>query len=133
MTVFLLATGALSVGGTGTLNTMLLVSVAVVCITLVMGELGSIYPLAGGVYSLVRYPMSGVWVPVAMFNLLFLGIIIPAMLILGAAQFLLVLFPAIPLDASWIALILTIIMVVIAMRSVSLIKSRKFCKSTPRR
>lgn len=118
MAVFLLAIGSISLTGTGTFDDMLIVGVGVFFIALCLGELGSIYPVAGGVYSLVRYTLPGVWAPIAMFNLFAMGIIIPASLILGAAQFLLVLFPGIPLSASWVALILTIVVAGIAFRTI---------------
>lgn len=119
MAVFLLATGALGIGGTGTLDAMLVVGVVVMMISLCLGELGAMYPLSGGMYSLIRYTLPGAWRTVGMFNLLIQGIIIPASLILGAGTFIQQLWPGLPLTPSIIALILTAIVLGIALRTIS--------------
>lgn len=105
MAVLLLTAGVFVVGGTFAIGANLLVAVAVMMIALCLGELGSMYPLAGGMYSLARFTLPGPLVWVTMFNFVLQGIIIPASLVLGIGLFLKDLVPDLAVSTEVIALV----------------------------
>ena len=59
MAVLFLSAGVFFVGGTFSIGAGLLLSVVVVLISLCLGELASMFPIAGGMYSLVRKVLPG--------------------------------------------------------------------------
>lgn len=105
MAVLLLTAGVFFVGGTFAVGANLLVAVAVLMIALCLGELASIYPLAGGMYSLARFILPGPMVWITMFNFILQGIIIPASTVLGIGLFLKDLWPDLAISNEVIALI----------------------------
>ncbi len=97
MAVLFLTAGVFFVGGTFAVGANLLLAVVVTLIALCLAELAAMYPVAGGMYSLVRYVLPGPVTWITMFNYLIQGIVIPASIALGVATFLKDLLPA--LDA----------------------------------
>src|SRR3712207_604794 len=97
MAVLFLTAGVFCVGGTFALGANLLLAVVVTLIALCLAELAAMYPVAGGMYSLVRYVLPGPITWITMFNYLLQGIVIPASIALGVAVFLQDLVPG--LDA----------------------------------
>ncbi len=97
MAVLFLTAGVFFVGGTFAVGANLLLAVVVTLIALCLAELAAMYPVAGGMYSLVRYVLPGPVTWITMFNYLIQGIVIPASIALGVATFLQDLIPA--LDA----------------------------------
>ena len=97
MAVLFLTAGVFFVGGTFAVGASLLLAVVVTLIALCLAELAAMYPVAGGMYSLVRYVLPGPVTWITMFNYLIQGIVIPASIALGVATFLQDLIPA--LDA----------------------------------
>jgi amino acid transporter len=97
MAVLFLTAGVFFVGGTFALGANLILAVVVTLIALCLGELAAMYPIAGGMYSLVRYVLPGPITWITMFNYLLQGIVIPASIALGVAVFLQDLVPG--LDA----------------------------------
>jgi amino acid transporter len=97
MAVLFLTAGVFFVGGTFAVGANLLLAVVVTLIALCLAELAAMYPVAGGMYSLVRYVLPGPVTWITMFNYLIQGIVIPASIALGVATFLQGLIPA--LDA----------------------------------
>jgi len=97
MAVLFLTAGVFFVGGTFAVGANLLLAVVVTLIALCLAELAAMYPVAGGMYSLVRYVLPGPVTWITMFNYLIQGIVIPASIALGVATFLKDLIPA--LDA----------------------------------
>jgi amino acid transporter len=95
MSVLLLTAGCFVIGGTFAIGASVLLALVVMLIALCLGELASIYPLAGGMYCLVDKilpkPMS--WI--AIFNYLLQGVVIPASLALGIGVFLRDLLPGV--------------------------------------
>jgi amino acid transporter len=92
----------------------------VILIALCLAELGSMYPIAGGMYSLVRQllPAPAAWI--TLFNFLLQGAIIPASIALGIAQYLEALVPAITLPYQAIAVAAVTMAAVIAIIRVEL-------------
>jgi amino acid transporter len=97
MAVLFLTAGVFFIGGTFALGANLILAVVVMLIALCLAELATMYPIAGGMYSLVRNVLPGPITWVTMFNYLLQGIVIPASIALGVAVFLQDLVPA--LDA----------------------------------
>jgi amino acid transporter len=88
MAVLFLTAGVFLIGGTFAIGANLLLAVVVVLICLCLAELGSMYPIAGGMYSLVRNVLPAPVTWITMFNYLLQGIVIPASIAIGIAQFL---------------------------------------------
>lgn len=94
MTVLFLSTGVFPIAGTFTLGANLLIGFTVIMIAMCLGELASAFPRAGGSYSLVRGVLPRPFAWVTLFNFLIQGMVIPAALALGVAQFLQDLIPS---------------------------------------
>jgi amino acid transporter len=120
MAVVLLTTGVFSIGGTFSIGADVILGVIVVLISMCLGELGSMYPVAGGMYSLVRYVLPAPMKWVTLFNYLIQGIILPASIALGIPQFLKDLIPAIHLSEQIIAVLAVLLAVGIALVRVEL-------------
>src|SRR5919198_1411092 len=88
MAVLFLTAGVFLIGGTFAVGANILLAVVVVLICLCLAELGSMYPIAGGMYSLVRNVLPAPIAWITMFNYLLQGIVIPASIAIGIAQFL---------------------------------------------
>lgn len=96
MAVLLLTAGVFVIGGTFALGANLILAVMVMLIALCLAELASMYPLAGGMYSLVHRILPGPISWITTFNYFLQGIVIPASISLGIAVFLRDLFPGMP-------------------------------------
>jgi amino acid transporter len=118
MAVVFLTAGVFLIGGTFAVGASIIQGVVVMLIALCLAELASMYPLAGGMYSLVRNVLPGPITWVTMFNFLIQGIVIPAAVALGVAQFLKDLMPGVGLPDQLLALIILGIAAVIAMTRV---------------
>ncbi len=105
MAVLLLTAGCFVIGGTFAVGANIILAVVVLLIALCLGELASMYPLAGGMYSLVEkiLPKPLSWITT--FNYLLQGIVIPASIALGIGVFLRDLIPSITWPDWVIALI----------------------------
>jgi amino acid transporter len=103
MAVLLLSAGVFAIGGTFAIGSNLALGVVVVLIALCLAELGAMYPLAGGMYSLVKQllPAPAAWV--TMLNFLLQGAIIPASIAIGIGQYLEALIPALRVPVAAIA------------------------------
>jgi amino acid transporter len=106
MAVVFLTGGVFVIGGTFAVGANLLLAVAVMLIALCLAELASVYPIAGGMYSLVRHILPAPITWITMFNYLIQGIVIPASIALGVAGFMKDLIPGIGLSNELFALIL---------------------------
>lgn len=98
----------------------MIVGIVVIFIAMNLAELGTLYPVAGGMYSLVRYVLPGPISWITMFNYIVQGIIIPSSIALGIAQFLKLLLPSLPISNLVIATIALAIGTVIALVRVEL-------------
>lgn len=105
MSVLLLTAGCFVIGGTFAIGACVLLAIVVVLIALCLGELASIYPLAGGMYCLVDKTLAKPLSWITIFNYLLQGVVIPASLALGIGVFLRDLWPNIGAPDWLIALI----------------------------
>ncbi len=105
MSVLFLTAGCFVIGGTFAIGASVLLAIVVMLIALCLGELASIYPLAGGMYCLVDkiLPKPLSWITI--FNYLLQGIVIPASLALGIGVFLRDLWPSVTWPDWLVALI----------------------------
>ena len=106
MAVLFLSAGVFFIGGTFSIGAGLILSVVVVLISLCLAELASMFPIAGGMYSLVHKVLPGPFSWITMFNYLIQGIVIPASIALGMVGFLKDLFPGLGLPDTVIAIVL---------------------------
>jgi amino acid transporter len=83
-----------------------------------LAELGSMYPVAGGMYTLVRSILPAPFAWVTMLNYLLQGIVIPASIALGIGVFLKDLFPGLSVADTVIALIALAIVTAVAITRV---------------
>jgi amino acid transporter len=118
MAVVFLTAGVFLIGGTFAVGASIIQGAVVILIALCLAELASMYPIAGGMYSLVRNVLPGPVTWVTMFNFLIQGIVIPASIALGVAQFVKNLVPGLGMADQPLALIFLGIAVVIALTRV---------------
>src|SRR5579875_2384123 len=105
MAVLLLTSGVFSIGGTFAIGADAILAIVVVLISICLGELGSLFPVAGGMYSLIRFVLPEPLAFIALFNYLIQGVILPASIALGIGQFVENLFPRIQVSDAYIAII----------------------------
>jgi amino acid transporter len=105
MAVLFLSAGVFVVGGTFSIGAGLILSVVVVLIALCLAELAGMFPIAGGMYSLVQKVLPGPIAWITMFNYLIQGIVIPASVALGIGAFLKSLIPGLTLSDPVLAVI----------------------------
>lgn len=120
MAVVFLTGGVFVIGGTFAVGANLLLAVAVMLIALCLAELASIYPIAGGMYSLVRHILPAPITWITMFNYLIQGVVIPASIALGVAAFTKDLIPGIGISDQLFALIALAIATAIAVTKVEI-------------
>ncbi len=120
MAVLFLSAGVFVVGGTFSIGAGLLLSVVVVLISLCLAELAGMFPIAGGMYSLVQKVLPGPLSWITMFNYLIQGVVIPASIALGIGAFLKNLIPGITLSDGVIAIILLALATALALTTVEI-------------
>ncbi|MGU7782165.1 APC family permease [Burkholderia sp. PU8-34] len=103
MAVFLLSGAVFVAGGTFAAGVNILMMGVVVLIALCLGELASMFPSAGGMYTLVRETLPAPFSWITKLNYLLQGVIIPASIGLGIAQFLRDMIPALPIPDAIVA------------------------------
>ncbi|MFD4974343.1 APC family permease [Streptomyces sp. NPDC058424] len=118
MAVLFLSAGVFVVGGTYSIAAALILSVVVVLIALCLAELGAMFPLAGGMYSIVKRVLPGPLAWITVFNYLMQGVVIPASIALGIVGFLKDLLPALTLPDPVVALGLLALVTVVALTKV---------------
>ncbi|HEV7853722.1 MAG TPA: APC family permease [Mycobacterium sp.] len=106
MAVLFLSAGVFVIGGTFSIGAGLILSVVVVLISLCLAELAGMFPIAGGMYSLVRQVLPAPFSWITMFNYLIQGVVIPASIALGMVGFLRDLFPGLGFPDTLIAIVL---------------------------
>ncbi|MCW2687890.1 MAG: amino acid permease-associated region [Mycobacterium sp.] len=120
MAVLFLSAGVFVVGGTFSIGAGLILSVVVILISLCLAELAGMFPIAGGMYSLVRRVLPGPFSWITMFNYLIQGIVIPASIALGMVGFLRDLFPGLGLPDTVIAIVLLALATALALTKVEI-------------
>jgi amino acid transporter len=118
MAVLFLSAGVFVVGGTFSVGAGLILSVVVVLISLCLAELAAMFPIAGGMYSLVRQVLPGPFSWITMFNYLIQGVVIPASIALGMVAFIKDLIPSLALPDTVIAITLLALATALALTKV---------------
>ncbi len=96
MAAFTYALAAFATVGTATAGGTLLQCINVLCIGLILGELGSVYPVSGGLYSITRYVLPKPLVFLGVFNFMIQAFIYIPAIAMGVGQYLQILFPQLP-------------------------------------
>ncbi|HEY6573826.1 MAG TPA: APC family permease [Mycobacterium sp.] len=120
MAVLFLSAGVFVVGGTFSVGAGLILSVVVVLISLCLAELAGMFPIAGGMYSLVRRVLPGPFSWVTMFNYLIQGIVIPASIALGMVGFLKDLVPGLGVPDTVVAVVLLAVATAVGLTKVEI-------------
>jgi len=118
MAVLFLSAGVFVVGGTFSIGAGLILSVVVVLISLCLAELAGMFPIAGGMYSLVRRVLPGPFSWITMFNYLIQGVVIPASIALGMVAFMKDLIPGLALPDTVVAIVLLALATALALTKV---------------
>ena len=99
MAAFLYGMAAFTVAGTGAIGAGWMQGITVCLIGLILAEAGSIYPVSGGLYSLVKYMLPRPLAFVAVFTFMIQAVIYPPAIAMGLGQYVQELFPALPQTA----------------------------------
>src|SRR5215204_6424214 len=115
--LLVIAPVVIATAGTGAFWVYLIAAVLAVSVALCMAELGSIYPVAGGLYSIVTRVLGKEVGFLAMLDYLGQAVFLPASVALGFGTYFSALFPAVsPNIASFLVMVL---ITVLAMLSIS--------------
>jgi amino acid transporter len=98
--LLVIAPVVLSVSGTGSVWAYLAGCFIAISVALCMGELGSMYPVAGGLYSIVTRVLGRPVGFIALVGYLAQGVFLPASIALGVGTYLHALVPAVPVNLS---------------------------------
>lgn len=98
--LLIIAPVVLAAAGTASLWAYLVGCFLAVCVALCMGELGSMYPVAGGLYSIVHRVLGRPLGFLALVDYIFQGVFLPASIALGVGTYLNSLNDAIPVNLS---------------------------------
>jgi amino acid transporter len=98
--LLIIAPVVLAAAGTASLWAYLVGCFLAVCVAVCMGELGSMYPVAGGLYSIVHRVLGRPLGFVALVDYVAQGVFLPASIALGVGTYLHALSPAIPVNLS---------------------------------
>ena len=96
MAAFTYALAAFAVVGTATAPAAILQGINVICIGLILGELGSLYPVSGGLYSITSYVLPKPLVFLGVFNFMIQAFIYIPAIAMGVGTYLQILFPQLP-------------------------------------
>lgn len=99
MAAFVYALAAFATVGLASAPAAILQGINVIFIGFIIAELGSIYPVSGGLYSIISYILPKPLVYVAVFTFMVQAFIYPPSIALGVGQYLQILFPQLPQSA----------------------------------
>ncbi len=122
MAIFIFALAPLAVTGTASAAAAILQSILVVFIGIVLAELGALYPISGGLYSIVRHLLPRPLTFIAVLTFMLQAFIFPPSLALGVATYLQLLFPALPqgpLATSVIAMIVLLVALLMGIKDIA--------------
>lgn len=115
--VFLNIPVVIAIAGTGTISVAIIAGIIALCVALTMAEVGSAYPKSGGIYSVIHTILGKKLGFVALIAYLLEGAFIPAVTSMGAATYLVSVFPQ--LNVHFLAAFLMIIATGIAIMNIS--------------
>ena len=122
MAAFVYGLAAFSVAGTGSVGAAWMQGINACLIGLILAEAGSIYPVSGGMYSLVKYMLPRPLAFVAVFTFMIQAFIYPPAISMGVGTYMQILFPALPQSAlatSVIAAIAIILSLLIGLSNIA--------------
>lgn len=96
--LLVIAPAVLAIAGTGGLAAYLIGGVIAVCVAMCMAELGSMYPVAGGLYSIVGRVLGRPLGFMALVDYLGQAVFLPAAIALGIGAYLSSLFPGVDVN-----------------------------------
>lgn len=99
MAAFTYALAAFATVGTATAGGTILQCINVLCIGLILGELGSVYPVSGGLYSITSYVLPKPLVFLGVFNFMIQAFIYIPAIAMGVGAYMQILFPQLPQGA----------------------------------
>lgn len=112
MAAFVYALAAFATVGLASAPAAILQGINVIFIGFIIAELGSIYPVSGGLYSIISYILPKPLVYVAVFTFMVQAFIYPPSIALGVGQYLQILFPQLPQSATATGVIAAIAFIV---------------------
>jgi amino acid transporter len=115
--VFLVYGAGLGAAGTGVIWSFIIGAVIAVSMGLCYAEVGSVYPSAGGAYTIIRKALGPVWGGLANVLFLVLGIVITASILVASASVLHSLVPALPVN--WTAFAMMFVVTVLSLERIS--------------
>lgn len=121
MAAFVYALAAFATVGIATAPAAIIQGINVILIGFIIAELGSIYPVSGGLYSIINYVLPKPLVFIAVFTFMIQAFIYPPSIALGVGQYLQILFPGLPqgsLTTSIIAAVTLIVALLIGLNSI---------------
>lgn len=113
---FVIAAQVYPVAGTGAFWTFVAAGVIALCVAASMAELGSVYPIAGGLYSIVTKVLGKPLGFVAMIDYVVQAVFLPAAIALGIGSYMTMLIPSV--NANLWATILMLLVTIVAVFSV---------------
>lgn len=122
MAIFIFALAPLAVTGTASAAAAILQSILVIFIGIVLAELGALYPISGGLYSIVRHLLPRPLTFIAVLTFMLQAFIFPPSLALGVATYLQLLFPDLPqtpLATSLIAAIVLLVALLVGIKDIA--------------
>ncbi|WP_289139815.1 APC family permease [uncultured Brevibacillus sp.] len=122
MAIFVLAIAPLVVTGTATAGAALFQGILVLLIGLTLAELGSIYPVSGGTYSIIRYVLPKPLTYLGIASFVLISLITPPSIAIGVATYVQLLFPQLPQTAfatSCIAAVCLIFALMVGLSSIA--------------
>lgn len=121
MAAFVYALASFATVGIATAPAAILQGINVIFIGFIIAELGSMYPVSGGLYSIINYVLPKPLVFIAVFTFMIQAFIYPPSIAMGVAQYLQILFPQLPqgaLATSVISLITLVVALIIGLNSI---------------
>lgn len=115
--VFVNIGGGLGTSGSGILWAYMIGAVITLGIAFTYSEMGSIYPITGGVYSIVRNVLGPSIGSLALTDYLIQAVVMPATIALGSAQYFQALMPSVPLNVIGFAVMLVVTFIALASTS----------------
>lgn len=111
--VFLMIPAVLALTGTGAFYAFLVAGIVALCVALTMGELGSMYRGAGGLYSIIMRVLGRPWGFLALVDYLAQGIFLPATVAMGTASYIVLLVPGLNVNAVAVAVMLVVVAITV--------------------
>ncbi len=115
--VFLVYGAGLASAGTGVIWAFIIGGLIAIGMALSYAEVGSVFPSAGGAYTIVRKALGPIWGGVANMLFLVLGIVVTASILVAAASYLSSLVPSLPVN--WTAFVMMAVVTLLSLGRIS--------------